>query len=70
MSELGVTNAHSGTHTGHAQPINSAPYRQTHKMEAELEHQLEKVQQLGIIEESNSCWYPPVTMVRKQNNKW
>ena len=71
MSELGVTNLHSHTiHTGDAQPINSAPYRQTPKMRAELERQLEEMQKHGIIEESNSCWHSPVVMVRKPNNEW
>ena len=71
MSELGVTNLHSHTiHTGDAQPVSAAPYRQTPKMRAELEHQLEEMQRDGIIEESNSLWHSPVVMVKKPNNEW
>ena len=71
MSELGVTNLHSHTiHTGDAQPVSAAPYRQTPKMRAELERQLEEMQRDGIIEESNSVWHSPVVMVKKPNNEW
>ena len=71
MSELGVTNLHSHTiHTGDAQPVSAAPYRQTPRMRAELERQLEEMQRDGIIEESNSVWHSPVVMVKKPNNEW
>ena len=50
MSELGETNLHSHTiHTGDAQPVSAAPYRQTPQMRAELERQLEELQKHGII---------------------
>ena len=71
ISELGVTNLHTHTiHTGNAPPVSSAPYRQTPKMRAELEHQLEDMKRHGIIEESNSVWHSPVVMVKKPNNEW
>ena len=71
MSELGVTNLHSHMiHTGDAQPVSAAPYRQTPRMRAELERQLEEMQRDGIIEESNSVWHSPVVMVKKPNNEW
>ena len=71
ISELGVTNLHTHTiHTGNAPPVSSAPYRQTPKMRAELERQLEDMKRHGIIEESNSVWHSPVVMVKKPNNEW
>ena len=71
MSELGVTNLHSHTiHTVDAQPVSAAPYRQTPKMRAELERQLEEMQRDGIIEESNSVWHSPVVMVKKLKTEW
>ena len=71
ISELGVTNVHTHTiNTGNAPPVSSAPYRQTPKMRAELERQLEDMKRHGIIEESNSVWHSPVVMVKKPNNEW
>ena len=71
ISELGVTNIHTHTiNTGNAPPVSSAPYRQTPKMRAELERQLEDMKMHGIIEESNSVWHSPVVMVKKPNNEW
>lgn len=71
ISELGVTNIHTHTiRTGNAPPVSSAPYRQTPKMRAELERQLEEMKRHGIIEESNSVWHSPVVMVKKPNNEW
>ena len=71
MSELGVTNLHSHViDTGDHAPVSSAPYRQTPKMRAELERQLDDMLKQGIIEESNSVWHSPVVMVKKPNNEW
>ena len=71
ISELGVTNLHTHTiHTGNAPPVSSAPYRQTPKMRAELERQLEDMKRHGIIEERISVWHSPVVMVKKPNNEW
>ena len=71
MSELGETNLHSHTiHTGDAQPVSAAPYRQTPQMRAELERQLEEMQKQGIIEESNSVWHSPVVLIKKSNGEW
>ena len=71
ISELGVTNVHTHTiRNGDAPPVSSAPYRQTPKMRAELERQLEEMKKHGIIEESNSVWHSGVVMVRKSNNEW
>ena len=71
MSELGVTNLHSHViDTGDHAPVSSAPYRQTPKMRAELERQLDEMLKQGIIEESNSVWHSPVVMVKKPNNEW
>ena len=71
MSELGETNLHSHTiHTGDAQPVSAAPYRQTLQMRAELERQLEEMQKQGIIEESNSVWHSPVVLIKKSNGEW
>ena len=71
MSEIGETNLHTHTiHTGDAKPVSTPPYRQTPKMRAELEKQLEEMERHGIIEESTSPWHSPVVMVRKPNNEW
>ena len=71
ISELGVTNLKTYIiRTGNAPPVSSAPYRQTPKMRAELERQLEEMKKHGIIEESNSVWHSPVVMVKKPNNEW
>ena len=71
MSEIGETNLHTHTiHTGQAKPFRTPPYRQTPKMRAELDRQLEEMQRHGIIEESTSPWHSPVVMVKKPNNEW
>ena len=66
MSELGETNLGSHTiHTGDAQPVSAASYRQTPQMRAELERQLEEMQKHGIIKESNSVRHSPVVLTKK-----
>ena len=71
MSEIGETNLHTHTiHTGQAKPVSTPPNRQTPKMRAELDRQLEEMQRHGIIEESTSPWHSPVVMVKKPNNEW
>ena len=71
MSEIGETNLHTHTiHTGDAKPVSTPPYRQTPKMRAELEKQLEEMERHGIIEENTSPWHSPRVMVKKPNNEW
>ena len=71
LCEIGETHLHIHTiHTGQAKPVSTPPYRQTPKVRAELERQLEEMKKHGIIEESTSPWHCPAVMVKKPNNEW
>ena len=71
LSELGQTNMHYHTiHTKTDKPVSSAPYRQTPQMRQELEHQLDKMEKHGIIQESTSPYNSPVVLVKKKNNEF
>ena len=54
MSEIGETNLHTHTiHTGQAKPVSTPPYRQTPKMRAELDRQLEETQSMVLLKKAH-----------------
>ena len=52
------------------QPIKLNPYRHGHTQEKEIENQVEKLKQQGLIEEGNGAFSFPVVLVKKKDNKW
>ena len=67
LTELGKTNLH--THkieTGDALPVRQRPYRNSPKVEQEMNRQVEEMEAIGIIEPSTSMWQSPVVMVKKK----
>ena len=59
---------HVTTHridTGEALPIHSSPYKIPQKLEEEVNKEIEKMLQLGIIRPSMSPWASPVVIVPK-----
>jgi hypothetical protein len=48
------------------EPINTGPYRLPETQKREVEKQIKKLLQEGIIEESNSPWNSPMLVVPKK----
>lgn len=48
------------------QLIYQRPYRLPHSQQAEIKNQLDKIEQDGIIEPSNSPWNTPLLLVKKK----
>ena len=51
-------------------PIKQAPRRQGPEKEAEIERQVQKLEQQGIIEPACGAWSSPVVLVKKKDGSW
>ena len=51
-------------------PIRQAPHRLGPVKELEVEQQLPKLKEQGLIEPSSSPWASPVVLVKKKDNTW
>lgn len=51
-------------------PIHQPPRRLGFQKEAEVERQLKKLEEQGLIEPGDSAWASPVVLVRKRDNTW
>jgi hypothetical protein len=59
---------HSITLVTGTTPINTRPYRLLETQKAEIERQVDKLLDEGIIEESNSPWNSPLLVVPKKTD--
>ena len=50
-------------------PIKLNPYRHGHVQEKEIESQVQKLQEQGLIEEGNGAFSFPVVLVKKKDYK-
>ncbi|CAG2252218.1 unnamed protein product [Mytilus edulis] len=70
LSELGNTNLYKHTiDTGDAPPIRKRFYRQSPPVLEEMNKQIDKMLEHGIIEESTSEWAAPVVMCKKKSGE-
>ena len=53
--------------TGTATPIRQRPYRHSPEARKEIDRQVDKMLESGIIEESTSPWASPVVLVKKKS---
>lgn len=53
-----------------ARPFISKAYKVPHKLEDEMDEQIERMLTDGIIRKSNSAWRSPSFFVKKKNGKW
>ena len=56
--------------TGDAQPIRQRPYRHSPEAKKEIDRQISKLLDSGIIEESDSAWSSPVVLVKKKSGDY
>ncbi len=70
LYELESTNLYSHTiETGDAPPIRSRHYRYPPEKRDEIERQVKKMLEAGIVEPAFSEWVSPVVLVRKKNGE-
>jgi hypothetical protein len=53
-----------------AQPVNKKPYRYTPQLKTEIERQIKKMLDSGVIQISNSAFSSPIILVRKKDGSW
>ena len=51
------------------QPVRQRPYRIPHAYRAEVMQELKRMEEAGIIEESDSAWASPIVVVKKKDKK-
>ena len=62
--------AHSIEILADTRPVKQAPRRQGPEREAEIERQIQKLQQQGVIEPCYEAWSSPVVLVKKKDGSW
>ncbi|KZR97388.1 Uncharacterized protein APZ42_007773 [Daphnia magna] len=70
-SEVGRCNiSEHNIETGDSPPIHQAPYASAWKARTIVNEQVKSLEEVGIIEISDSSWSAPVVLIRKKDGTW
>ncbi|CAF4955322.1 unnamed protein product [Rotaria sp. Silwood1] len=64
------TNVHHVINTGNHSPVNAKPYFKTIEQRKNIQHEIDKMLQAGIIIPSHSPWSSPVVLLKKPNGEY
>ena len=67
--DIGIVNPKFGQHDIKLTPIKQRPYKTPFAKEAIIKESIEKMQKMGIVENSDSDWASSIVLVKKSDGR-